>query len=200
MIASIKGTILSRQPTQVVVEVSGVGFEVGISVSTYDFLGEPGSAAFLFTYLHVREDALQLYGFRDETERRLFLALISISGIGPRLAMGILSGADTATFCSLVRQGDVGRLKKIPGVGPKTAERVILEMKGKIDKIAAASEPHLAAAAKPKPFEEAILALVSLGYREQDAQSALDRVAQDAGTGLSTEEAIRQALKQLMQD
>lgn len=196
MISSVKGTLLQKQPTTAVVEVAGIGLEIGISVYTYESLGQPGSPVSLLTYLHVREDILQLFGFRDETERKLFLLLTSISGIGPRLGMGILSGVDANTLCAIIRQGDVARLKKVPGVGPKTAERVILEMKGKIDKIAAASSAQTAHGVQP--FEEALLALQSLGYKQLDAQTALDNVARESGSGLSIEEAIRLALKRLM--
>ena len=196
MISSVKGTLLQKQPTTAVVEVAGIGLEIGISVYTFESLGQPGAAVSLLTYLHVREDALQLFGFRDETERKLFLALTSISGIGPRLGMGILSGVDANTLCTLIRQGDVARLKKVPGVGPKTAERLILEMKGKIDKIVAPSSSQ--SAALSKPFEEALVALQSLGYKQPGAQAALDAIARESGTDLSIEEAIRLALKRLM--
>src|SRR4030095_9442667 len=132
MIAFLRGRVHSKQPNRVVVDVDGVGYDVFVPLSTFYDLGDEGSEVALRTYLHVREDALQLYGFLTELERQVFERLIGISGIGPKLAIAVLSGIDTRDLVAAVQRGDVARLPGIPGSGEKTAERIVLELRDRI--------------------------------------------------------------------
>jgi len=193
MIASISGKLIRKSPTWIVVESGGIGFHISIPVSSYDAFGETGRDIRVLTHLHVREDALQLFGFASEAERRLFLLLISVSGIGPKLAQGILSGIAVGDFEQAVRGNDLEALTKVPGIGKKTAERLVLELKEKIgEAITPAGQP---APSDRSPMEdEAVLALVSLGYRRVQAQEAVRKALKEEGS-LSLEETLRRALK-----
>ncbi len=193
MIAFITGKLAAKSPTWAVVETAGVGFHVSIPVSSFNVLGPAGSDVRLLTHLHVREDALQLYGFATEAERRLFLLLISISGVGPKLAQGILSGISVEEFEAAVRAQDAASLVKVPGVGRKTADRLVLELRDKIGEAPAAGSDAPAGAASPVE-EEAVLALVSLGYKRVQAQEAV-RKALKTNRSASLEEALKAALR-----
>src|SRR5262245_28859900 len=140
MIAHLSGTLLSKQATAVILNVGGVGYEVNIPLSTFYDLAEPGSEVQLRIYTHVREDALQLYGFRTARERELFLRLISVSGIGPKLGITLLSGMSADEMIASIRTNNLARLTLIPGIGRKTAERLVMELR---DKVAALSSPEL---------------------------------------------------------
>lgn len=190
MIAFITGKLAAKSPTWAVVETAGVGFHVFIPVSSFNALGPAGSDVRLLTHLHVREDALHLYGFATEAERRLFLLLISVSGVGPKLAQGILSGISVEEFEAAVRAQDAAALVKVPGVGRKTADRLVLELRDKIGDAPAAGP---AGAASPVE-EEAVLALVSLGYKRVQAQEAV-RKALKTNRSASLEEALKAALR-----
>ena len=196
MIYSIQGKLTQKHPTLAIVDVGGVGYGVNISLATYERLGEIGSSIFLSTYLHVREDALTLFGFYSELEREMFLALLTVSGIGPKIAIGILSRVSIDEFCDWIRQGSTEKIKRVPGVGPKTAERLVLELKNKVDKIASlkSSTPSVAV----KGYEEAMLALQSLGYKSIEAKTVLDAVAKEIPASSPTEDFIKFALKKLM--
>ena len=146
MIAHLRGQILSKTPNAVVIECGGVGYELAISVATYTELGERGSQASLHVHTHVREDALLLFGFADLTEKRLFEKLLGVSGIGPKLAITVLSGIAAERLAAAIRGGDHATLTRIPGIGKKTAERVVLELKDKLDDVAAFAAGSVAAA------------------------------------------------------
>jgi holliday junction DNA helicase RuvA len=179
MIAHLRGIIFEKHPNQVVVEAAGVGYDVQIPISTFTSLGEVGTPVSLRIHTHVREDALQLFGFATAEEKALFERLISISGIGPRLGITVLSGLAAPELVSAIRNGDVHRLIRIPGVGKKTAERIVLELR---DKVAA-----IDAAGKPVPVADAGQALSVL---DQDVLSALQNLGCSRA---AAEEALRKA-------
>lgn len=198
MIDSVRGLLFKKTPTYCVVNCSGIGIGIFISINTYQHLGDEGSEIFLLTYLHVREDALLLYGFSEETERDMFRKLISVSGIGPRLAMTILSGLSVMDLQRAISSEDVDVLTRVPGIGKKTAQRVILELKEKIaikmpytDSAFMALTPH-----ERDKINEALLALVTLGYRQSEAKGAIERVLKKAGHEISIENLIKLALQE----
>lgn len=191
MIAQLTGTVLERQPPQVVVEVAGIGYEVECPLSAFDQLPAKGESVTLLTQLIVREDAHTLYGFMRRSDRALFRELLKVSGVGPRLALAILSGVSSDDFSIMVEAGDAQALTRLPGIGKKTAERLILEMRGRLpeqDGPAGASAPSDAGA-------EARAALTALGY---SAAEALKMVRQVAEPDQTAEQLIRAALKQKM--
>ena len=196
MIAHIQGKMIEKTPTALVVETGGVGFQLLVPLSSSEKLGEPGEVVKLLTYLHVREDVLQLYGFLTVEERHLFQLLISISGVGPKLAQGILSGIEVSQFKQAVRANETAVLNKIPGVGKKTAERLVVELR---DKVGLADQPEAGreeTGQAGRPQEEAILALLSLGYKRNQAEKAVHSVAQEEDI-LSVEALLRQALTRM---
>jgi len=193
MIASISGKLIRKNPTWIVVESGGIGFHISIPLSSYDAFGETGRDIRVLTHLHVREDALQLFGFSSEAERKLFLLLISVSGIGPRLAQGILSGIAVGDFEQAVRGNDLDSLMKVPGIGKKTAERLVLELKEKIGEAGSTAEPSAAPDRSPLE-EEAVLALVSLGYKRAQAQEAVRKTLKQ-DRSMTLEETLRRALR-----
>ncbi len=178
MIAHLRGQIFAKTPATVILDCGGVGYELAISVATYTELGDPGTGAALHVHTHVREDALQLFGFGDLTEKRLFEKLLTIAGIGPKLAITVLSGISADRLIGAIRGGDHATLTKIPGIGKKTAERVVLELKDKLDGLAGsapASEP-----ARPSlgaVAEDVLSALTNLGYSRATAQKAVETAA-----------------------
>ncbi len=179
MIGHLRGSIFEKSPNLVVVEAAGVGYDVQIPISTYTVLGDVGSEVSLRIYTHVREDALVLFGFATTQEKALFERLISVSGIGPKLAVTVLSGVATPELVSAIRRSDVPRLVRIPGVGKKTAERIILELKDKVAMVDAAGKTVIAPETGP-----------AIGSVEQDVLSAL----QNLGCGIpAAEEAVRKA-------
>lgn len=198
VIAFLEGTLAESLPTQIVVNVHGVGYQVMIPVSSYERLPEPGSPVKILTHLAVREDAHVLYGFFSAGERDLFrLLLHHVTGVGPKLAMAVLSGLPVETFQAAVVAGDTGTISKISGVGKKTAERIVLELK---DKVGIAAEWE-ASSAKNAPSEadvrmhDAVLALISLGYKQVEGHRAVRRAQELSGSPLTAEELIRHALK-----
>ncbi len=174
MIGSLRGRLSSKSIDEVTVEVGGVGYAIAIPLSTYEALPAEGEETFLFTHLHVREDDLTLYGFSTDRERRLFETLIGISGIGPRLALHVLSRLSPERFASAVRRGDLATLTGISGVGRKTAERMIVELKDKVLDVAE-SEEGAPAVALGTSGEDAVKALVALGIRRNVAEEAILR-------------------------
>ena len=197
MITSLSGILTTKSPTEISIDVHGVGYAVHIPLSTYEALGQIGNMITIHTYLHVREDALQLYGFATDTEREMFRLLISVSGIGPRMAQGILSGVPVSILRENVGQGNLIGLTTIPGIGKKLAERLVLELRDKVgrqeldDKSGGASlEPHL------KVISEAILALTSLGFNRATAEKAVRSAMSSSKTStLTLEELIKASLK-----
>ncbi|HXF05612.1 MAG TPA: Holliday junction branch migration protein RuvA [Blastocatellia bacterium] len=202
MIAQLTGKLLQKHPTAVVIDVQGVGYEVIIPLSTYYEIGEVGSTVSLLTYTYVREDALQLYGFHTARERDLFLRLISVSGVGPKLAITILSGLSVDQLIPAIRTNDVARLMAIPGVGKKTAERLIVELRDKLVALssdeaeAAYRQMSAAEAADEEVKRDVISALMNLGYPRPLAERAVT-AALESETDHSTEWILKQALKRL---
>lgn len=197
MIASLNGILRSKSPTEVLIEVNGVGYAVSIPLSTFERLGELNSHVVLLTHLHVREDALQLFGFATEEERYLFKLLISISGIGPRIAQGILSGIGARELRSHIATGNVVALTSVPGVGRKTAERLVIELRDKIGKMElAATSPSGMTDDLSGIRTEALLAMTSLGYTRQVAEKALRQALTEAnGSSLTLQELIKRSLR-----
>jgi Holliday junction DNA helicase RuvA len=178
MIAHLKGTILEKHPNQVVLDAGGVGYDVQIPVSTYTALPDAGAVFALRIHTHVREDAIQLFGFATSEEKVVFERLIGVSGIGPKLAVTVLSGLATPELITAIRTGDVQRLVRIPGVGKKTAERMVLELKDKLIAVAAGSkgEPATDAASLFSPLELDVLsALLNLGCSRPAAEEAINK-------------------------
>jgi holliday junction DNA helicase RuvA len=198
MIAFLRGRIHDKQPNRVIVDVDGVGYDVHVPLSTFYDLGDVGDEVALRTYLHVREDALQLYGFLTELERQVFERLIGISGIGPKLAIAVLSGIETRDLVAAVQRGDVARLTGIPGIGKKTAERIVLELR---DRLAQLAVPAPAGPAPAAPADrrrtDLLSALQNLGYHRQQADKAIDAVVTSIPDA-TFEQALRAALRELM--
>ena len=194
MIARLTGVLLAKGPTEIIVDAGGVGYGVSIPLSTYEALGEVRSQVSIFTYLHVREDVLQLYGFATEEERDVFRALIGVNGIGPKMAQGILSGIPAADLKSHILTGNFSALTAIPGVGRKIAERMVVELKDKIARMESVS-PAAATGTdgQSRVRAEALMALTSLGYNRQAAERAIRAAMQDAGGSDATVESLIKA-------
>ena len=203
MIGRLRGILIEKNPPGLVLDVNGVGYEVEAPMTTFYRLPETGLETTLFTHFVVREDAQLLYGFADKSERQLFRTLIRVNGVGPKLALAILSGMEAEMFARCVHEQDASMLTRIPGVGKKTAERLIVEMKDRLNEWQPAlGAMEAAAVAKPAgnvqrhdPVQDAISALVALGYRPQEASKAISAVQDD---NLSTDELIRHALKAMV--
>ncbi len=198
MIAFLRGTLLEKHPNQAIVDIAGVGYDVQIPVSTFSALADPGSEVRLRIHTHVREDALLLFGFVTEDEKTIFEKLISISGIGPKLAITVLSGLPTSDLVSAIRLGEVQKLVRIPGVGKKTAERMILELREKLDMVAggapAATTDKPAGAALGIIEQDVLSALINLGCQRAAADAAV-RKAKEQGVGEEFEPLFRRALE-----
>jgi holliday junction DNA helicase RuvA len=192
MIGFLKGTLVARHPPQLVVEVGGVGYEVEAPMSTFYELPDTGQPVHLLTHLLVREDAHVLFGFASEAERQLFRSLIKVSGVGARIALAILSGISVESFARCVQSEDVAALTRIPGIGRKTAERLIVEMRDRLEQAGSALAQSMPTAESISPADEAFGALVALGYRGTEAQRLLQLVE---GKAHSTEDLIRAALQ-----
>jgi Holliday junction DNA helicase RuvA len=196
MIGHLRGTILEKHPNQVIVESAGVGYDVQIPISTYTALADPGATAALRIHTHVREDALLLFGFATVEEKALFERLISVSGIGPKLAITVLSGLPTADLVSAIRGGDVAHLVRIPGVGKKTAERMVLELKDKLAgvDVAGKTATPTSAGVSLNPIDQDVLsALQNLGCSRPAAEEALRKV-KERGVPAEFEPLFRAAL------
>jgi Holliday junction DNA helicase RuvA len=195
LISYVKGTLVEKRPAKIVVETDGIGYEILVPLSSYDALGDVGSNIMVHTHLHVREDCHLLFGFATEKERRLFQMLISVSGIGPRSALTILSGVSVDDFCEAIAKEEVDFLTAISGVGKKTAQRLIVELKSRIseEEIISVGAPALVSARDLIP--EAVQALVSLGFPRSTARKAVEKCVSDAGRELCVEELIRSALR-----
>ncbi len=194
MISSLRGKVIEKAPPILVVDVQGVGYEVFASMTTFSKLPELGQEVFLQTHLVVREDAQVLYGFYSSVERQLFRQLIKVNGVGPKMALALLSGMDVATFVQTIELGDVQNLVRIPGVGKKTAERLIIELRDKFTEsgMAVVSSDIISTQAGPMPKQEAISALVSLGFKPQEASKRIGSIYEE---GLTSELLIRKALQ-----
>lgn len=202
MIAHLSGKLLAKQATSVILDVNGVGYEVTIPLSTFYDMEEAGANIQLRIYTYVREDTLQLYGFKTARERELFLRLISVSGIGPKLGITMLSGMSAEEIIASIRTSNLARLTSIPGIGKKTAERLVIELR---DKITALSSPALeeeiaartgtaAPTSEDAVFDDALSALINLGYQKAAAEKAI-AAAMHEGGDLSVELILRRALR-----
>ncbi len=188
MIGRLAGTLLEKTPPRVLLDVAGVGYEVDVPMSTFCNLPVEGERIVLLTHMVVREDAQLLYGFSTEAERTAFRALLRVSGIGPRIALALLSGMAASDLAAAIESGDSARLTHIPGIGKKTAERLVLELKGKLGAVGAAALAPVGSVAN-----DILGALVALGYSEREAQAAVKTLE----PGVSVSEGIRLALRTL---
>ena len=206
MIGRIRGMLIEKSPGQALVECSGLGYEIDIPYTTFFHLPETGQEVTLHTHFAVREDAQSLYGFASRLDRNLFRLLIKVNGVGPKLAVGILSGLDAQQFIRCVEARDANSLVKLPGVGKKTAERLLIEMADRIGQLEGQfvpSQPDVptgagaatANQAGPDPRDEAEAALIALGYKPQEAAKAISKVA---GPDMNSETLIRLALKNMI--
>jgi Holliday junction DNA helicase RuvA len=197
MIGQLRGKLAEKRPNQVLVDVGGVGYVVLVPLSTFAALGELHTEVTLLIHTHVREDALSLYGFVSSREKHLFELLLSASGVGPSLALKILSGMSVDELVPAIRGSDLGRLTKIPGVGRKTAERMVVELKDKLE--AVVIEVERPAASSPAGVEsDVVSALVNLGYEARVAEKAVEEARKESGAG-NFEKLLRGALQALSQ-
>ena len=198
MIAFLRGRILDKHPNRIVVDVNGVGYEVHVPLTTYYDVADVGGEVTLRVHTHVREDALQLYGFLTPLEQLLFERLIAISGIGPKLAVAVLSGIESREFVGSVQRADIARLTRIPGVGKKTAERIVLELKDRLKDVvpmdagADAEQPRV-----DRLRDDLVSALENLGYHRPLAEKAADAARARDGSA-AFEDALKSALRELM--
>jgi Holliday junction DNA helicase RuvA len=174
MIAHLRGRLLSKAPNQAIVDCAGIGYDVTISVATFTALPAEGAEVALHIHTHVREDQIALFGFSETQEKRLFEKLLTISGIGPKLAITVLSGIDATRLVNAIRSGDHATLTRIPGIGKKTAERVVLELKDKLDDLAKTIPTTAGAQRHGLAGDDALSALVNLGYPRPTAQKAIE--------------------------
>ena len=194
MIARLRGRLVSKGPGEVVLDVGGVGYRVAIPVSTFYRLGEPGGEASLLTYTHVREDTLALFGFLTSEEQALFELLIGVAGVGPRLAINILSGIDAPELVQALRAADIARLTRIPGVGKKTAERLVVELRDKAHKLPLAATEEAATPPGSTSKDDLVSALANLGYSRPEAERAVERALKEDASG-RFEDLLRRALR-----
>ncbi|MDQ2068513.1 Holliday junction branch migration protein RuvA [Natronospira bacteriovora] len=195
MIGFLRGRLAVKQPPQLLIDVGGVGYEVEAPMSTFYNLPETGSEVELLTHLVVRDDAHILFGFLTHSERKLFRNLIKVSGVGAKMALGVLSGISASEFAVCVREGDTTRLTRLPGIGKKTAERLVVEMRDRLEGAVDASAEHPGsqqASTPAQPADEAFDALVALGYKPREASRMVAAVDHRE---LNSEEIIRQALR-----
>jgi len=186
MIGSLRGVVLARRPDNVIIDVNGVGYQVNVPLNILANLPEEGREVFLHVYTHVREDALQLYGFTSEDEKKIFTVLLGISGVGPKMALNILSGLSYVEFLNAIDTEDVAMLCRVPGLGKKTAHRLILELREKLPS---------KAGIKDRLFEDTLSALVNLGYKKNTAQEFLEKVYKQGFNDI--ESLLKETLKQL---
>lgn len=201
MIACIRGTLIEKSATQIIIDAGGIGYRVFVPLTTFYELPETGQSIQIHTHTHVREDAIHLFGFHTYDEKEIFESMISVSGIGPKLAINILSGITARELASAISGGNVSRLLSIPGVGRKTAERMILELKDKLNKLIGNKDDHAKAGLIPNSelmLEDAISALVNLGYKGNAVRGVLEDVMQSStGQSLTLDLLLKQALKAL---
>jgi Holliday junction DNA helicase RuvA len=201
VIAWVEGVLRDRAPTRVVVDVRGVGYEVHVPLSTFAALPDAGKTVSLQIHTHAREGSIQLFGFATLEERTAFELLLRASRVGPRLAQTVLSGIRPADLLAAIRSGDSGPLRRVPGVGPKVADRILVELRDRADELAAALGGGETGAARVdsegEARQQALSALVNLGYRKAEAERILDEAEEEIGAGASVESYVRAALKRL---
>lgn len=191
MIGHLKGKIISSKPTQIILDVNGVGYKVGISINTFEKIVDKSEAS-LFIHTHVKEDSISLYGFFTESEKKMFELLISISGIGPKIALGLLSGISVDLLKDAIEEGNVSRITAVPGIGRKTAERLVLELRSKVEDLVFGEISK----AQPSVKSEAISALATLGYNARVAEKAVRDLLIE-NQNYSLEDLIKKALSNL---
>jgi Holliday junction DNA helicase RuvA len=197
MIAFLRGRVLEKHPNRLIVDVAGVGYDVAVPLSTFYASGDEGAEIALRVHTHVREDQLALYGFMTAFELTVFERMIAVSGIGPKLALSVLSGIEPGEFVAAIHRADLGRLTRIPGVGKKTAERIVVELRDRLPKaIEAAGAAAVPPSAEDAMREDLVSALSNLGYHRQAVDKVLDNVLGDDDTR-KFEEILRAALKEL---
>jgi len=194
MIEYLRGTLIEKHPTFVVMEAGGLGYRVAIPLSSYGLLGKVGSEIKLLTHHHVREESEELYGFATAEERTLFELLIHVSGIGPRLAQAVLSGMPAPALREALVTSDLASLTRIPGVGKKTAERMVLELRDKVAKLVPESGVPAGSPQSVSEDDEAVLALVTLGFNRYEARRAVSQIRQQAAD-MPVEEIVREAIQ-----
>jgi holliday junction DNA helicase RuvA len=198
MIAQLSGKLLSKQPNRVIVDVNGVGYEVNVPLSTFYEMGEIGAPVQLLIHTHVREDTISLFGFKSAKEKQMFEQLTSVSGIGPKLGITILSGMSVAELIPAIRESNWVRLTSIPGVGRKTAERLVVELRDKLIKVEAIPAGAVSPLrAIPQQEEDVISALVNLGYPKASAEQAMRKAISLNGTNQTFESLLKNSLQQL---
>jgi Holliday junction DNA helicase RuvA len=199
MIGFLTGRLAFKAPTHLTLDVQGVGYEVQIPLSTYYALPNLDEVAALNIHTHLKEDAIQLFGFLSQSEKDSFLLLTSVSGIGPKLALSVLSSLPVVELVRAIQTGDIDKLATVPGIGKKSAGRIALELKDKVNKIQAGVVRTSAAGVSgfEGPYEDALSALMNLGYRSQDAREALTRVTKTAAGPIALKDLIREGLKEL---
>jgi Holliday junction DNA helicase RuvA len=195
MVAFLRGRVLEKSPNRLIVDIGGVGYDVSVPLSTFYTAGDPGAEISLRVHTHVREDQIALFGFASALELAVFERLIAVSGIGPKLALSVLSGIESRELITAVQRGDIARLTRIPGVGKKTAERIVIELRDRLPKTI---DDSVAAAEVETPENamrgDLVSALVNLGYNRQSIDQVLEKVMRDAAT---FESALRSALREL---
>jgi Holliday junction DNA helicase RuvA len=197
MISFLRGRVLDKHPNRITVDVQGVGYDVHVPLSTYYRVAEPGGDVSLRIYTHVREDALQLFGFLTDLEKQLFERLIGVSGIGPKMGVALLSGMEARDLLACVQRGDVARLTGIPGIGKKTAERIVLELKDRVASLGVIDgEAAAPAASEDRLRDDLLSALQNLGYHRPLAEKAIDAAL--AGGEAAFEPALKASLRELM--
>jgi Holliday junction DNA helicase RuvA len=194
MIAHLTGKLLEKHTNTAVIDVSGVGYEVTIPLSTFYELGDAGSDISLRVHTHVREDAIQLFGFKSAVERDLFLRLISVQGVGPKLAITMLSGMGADEMILAIRKEDLARLTGIPGVGRKTAERLVIELRDKVADLGGTGKQTAEQMPADSVFDDALSALINLGYQRPAAEKAINAAAKE-GTEITVQKLLRRSLQ-----
>lgn len=198
MIAFLEGRLLSKSPEYIIVSAQGIGYQVSVPLSSFYELPEIEQAVRLHVYTHVRQDAIQLFGFLTAEEKAIFLLLLGVSGIGPKVALNILSGISSLELSQALLAENSARIQRIPGVGKKTAERIVLELKDKIKKLTPGPLPSLVRkSGEESPWEDALSALVNLGYPKAVAEKALEQIKNQTEESISLEDLLRMALKSL---
>ena len=199
MIGQLRGRILEKHPNRIIVDVNGVGYDVSVPLSTFYGLGEPGSEIALRIHTHVREDALALYGFATALEQDLFERLIGISGIGPKLALAVLSGIEPLELVRAIERGDLARLTAIPGIGKKTSERIVLELKDRLPRAQAVAVAIGGGGEREAPSlgVDLLSALMNLGYHRPLAEKAVDWALKAVGPDAGFERTLKHALREL---
>jgi Holliday junction DNA helicase RuvA len=197
MIAFIEGRLLFKSPESIIVSAQGIGYQIAVPLSSFYDLPEIEQLVRLYVYTHVRQDAIQLFGFLTPREKEIFLLLIGVSGIGPKVALNILSGISSEEFSAALLAQDSGRVQRIPGIGKKTSERIVLELKDKIKKLSPLTPMPQSQKSEESQWEDALSALINLGYPRVVAEKALSQIPRDTVEDITLEDLLRKALKLL---